>query len=90
MGLSTNSKDAEFNHASHYCTLNPMQFQQLSKLNGKSPLYLNWYSILASLHIILPAQTQKGGEGEGGRCRGSSQFILVHVSKVLLELELHP
>jgi hypothetical protein len=59
MGLSTNSKDAEFNHASHYCTLNPMQFQQLSKLNGKSPLYLNWYSILASLHIILPAQTSE-------------------------------
>jgi hypothetical protein len=36
-----------------------MQFQQLSKLNGKSPLYLNWYSILASLHIILPAQTSE-------------------------------
>jgi len=41
--------------------------------------------ILSYLH-----RPQKGGEGEGGRCRGSSQFILVHVSKVLLELELHP
>ncbi len=47
------------NSTMHRLTLNPMQFQQLSKLNGKSPLYLNWYSILASLHIILPAQTSK-------------------------------